>query len=290
VGLPTLRGFTAFSPFTSVVGDLEIGRVGVDVILDWVATTDEPWFVWFSPLMPHLPHNPPDSYVQLYEGLGLSVAEVLYYAMISWFDDVAGELIAGLPAETVVIYLADNGYLPSENPPFPDQRSKDTSYEHGIRTELLIRHPQANSSLRLDPVHAVDVSRTILALAGADASWLPGRDLLPEDPRHDHVTGSNWVEFGSPGELIDRWVVTADRWKLVDDEAGASRLHDLEADPDELENLADEPLFAEVRDELQLLIDIAFVPEPTMPTLILVGLPALTMLNRWRSRRRTAAS
>lgn len=254
---PPSRGFTAHSTPTSIVGDLTIGRRGIQDVLNWVSGTPEPWFIWFSPLMPHSPHTPPVEYIQMYEGLGLAPEALIYYAMITWFDHAVGELISALPEDTVVIYTTDNGYLPGRSPlglPAPAPRSKGTSYEHGIRTVFLIRSPYGDPDIRLHPAHAVDITRTIAWMAGANTEGLLGYNLLQDWPIRSYVVDETWPTTASPTR-IDSWVIRG-RWKLVDStNTENSRLHDLLLDPDEELNLIDDPQYEVIRDELQTTID-----------------------------------
>ena len=233
-GLPSRRGFSDFTRFTSLQGNLEIGRTSIDPIFEFMDDADRPWFVWFSPLMPHVPHDALEEYRDIYEGRGLNAGTVGYYAMISWFDDVVGELLDGIDDDTVVIFMADNGYSPLNDPP-----AKSTSYERGIRTQLLIRHPNRTGEVRSLPIDAIDVPATILAIAGADHSDLPGQDLL-DNPRPRSLFGSNHPFLG-PAPPTERWVRSGN-WKLVDYTDGEDALYHLESDPEEQNNLIDIPI------------------------------------------------
>jgi arylsulfatase A-like enzyme len=241
-GNPTLQGFTDFAPFDAGTGDLSIGRVGIQPLYDFIETTQSPWFISFSPFMPHAPHEAPQEYIERYQGLGLDGPVIAYYAMISWFDDVVGELLLEVDDDTVVIYLADNGYRQSAHANFRGPKSKHSSYEGGTRTQLLIRYPDRTPHARFTVVDAVDVVATILGIAGADAADLPGRDILNGNPFKWSAIGSRSTLgiFDQRGILLDRWIRLAD-WKLVDVEGGEDRLHNLRSDPDELENRIDDP-------------------------------------------------
>ena len=241
-GNPKGRGFTDFAPFTHYTGNGRIGRTSIQPIFDFIDSTEDPWFVWFSPTMPHSPHDAPSEFRVPYERLGLNDATIEYFAMISWFDEVVGELLAGIDDDTVVIFLADNGFVQSEIPIVAEPDSKNSSYEDGIRTQLLIRHPDKRPQSRWALVDGVDVVATLLSIANADVSGLPGKNILDRRP-------FKWSAFGSRstlglrephGTLLERWVRLGD-WKLVDVEEGNDRLHNLRADPEELHDLIDVP-------------------------------------------------
>jgi len=247
-GTPTLRGFTDFLPYDVAgkyfnMGNLKIGRTtSLQPIYDFMAETTSPWFIWFSPYMPHIPHNAPAEYQALYEGLGLDTATIEYFAMISWFDAVVGELLQHVGEDTVVIYLADNGYVQSAVSEVPEPDSKGSSYEHGVRTQLLIRHPSSAAVERMDLVNGEDVVTTVLSIAGVYHDDLPGRALLGPPPSESSAHGSRSTQiFEEPsGTLLDRWIRVGD-WKLVDVEDGQDRLHNLVLDPDETVNQIDTP-------------------------------------------------
>jgi uncharacterized sulfatase len=251
-GPATDWGFSGFVPFDSFLGNLSIGRTSIQPLLDRIDQASSPWFMWFSPYMPHLPAEAPQEYIDLYEGSGLHPAIVGYYAMISWFDDVVGEVLQALPEDTVVVYLADNGYIQAPSTELIIlPRTKGTSYEYGVRTQLLIRHPGYSPIVRNELASAVDVSATILALADVYHEDLPGRDVLAPAPPEPRVFGSRSVQLGADaGRLLERWMRRGD-WKLVDVEEDEDRLFNLESDPGEDNNLVDAPEWSVLRDELQ---------------------------------------
>jgi len=256
-GPPTLRGFTDFLPYDLAgayynMGNLSIGRTSLQPIYDFVAETTSPWFVWFSPYMPHSPHDAPSEYRALYEGLGLDEATIEYYAMISWFDSVVGELLNEVGENTVVIYMADNGYIQSVVSQIPESYSKNSSYELGIRTQLLIRHPAYIPVERMELANAWDVTTTILSVAGVYHDDLPGRSLLGPPLPESYAYGSRSTLGGyeePSGTLLERWIRTGD-WKLVDVEVGDDRLYNLVLDPNETMNQIDAP------ENSQLLLDL----------------------------------
>ena len=241
-GSPGLRGFTDFLPFTHFTGNLSIGRTSIEPVFNFINESSAPWFVWFSPFMPHAPHTAPSEYTALYEGLGLNAATIEYFAMITWFDSVVGEVLQGVGEDTIIIYVADNGYVQSGFPGSGAANSKGSSYEHGIRTQLLIRHPDHDAVLHTELASAVDVTATILSIAGASYLDLPGRDLLAPPPADAAVFGSgSTLGISSEGGiLLHRWMRDGD-WKLVDNEDGTDRLHNLFFDPDETQNQIDAP-------------------------------------------------
>ncbi len=91
-------------------------------IFDFITESEakkKPYFVWYAPLLPHTPHNPPAALLAKYQDRGLSLNAAKYFAMVEWFDQTIGELDGFLKKDnraqnTVIIYLADNGWDPEQ--------------------------------------------------------------------------------------------------------------------------------------------------------------------------------
>ncbi|MGL5019848.1 MAG: sulfatase-like hydrolase/transferase [Luteolibacter sp.] len=59
---------------------LEIGRQGLKPIQDFIAQAgDPPFFVWYAPLLPHDPHNPPADLLEKYKKLAPSEPVARYW-------------------------------------------------------------------------------------------------------------------------------------------------------------------------------------------------------------------
>ena len=111
--------------------------------------------------------------------------------------------------------------------------------------------------MRTELSQAVDITATILAIAGADFSDLPGSGLLVPYSAEEPVFGSRSSIFATDGResvLEERWIRVGD-WKLVDIEnsdSDSDRLHNLTLDPDEKLNDILRPEYASVLAELRL--------------------------------------
>ena len=249
------HGFTHSAPLGGPTGNKKIGRVTIEPVVRFMHDTRAPWFVWFSPHMPHSPHNAPDRHKASYGDAELDDATLDYFAMISWFDEVVGELLREVDEDTVILYMADNGFVQSGWPEVPEEKSKGSSYERGIRTELLIYHPEYEAVVRTELSQAVDVTATILAIAGADYSDLPGRNLLVPYSADEPAFGSRSSIFATNGResvLEERWIRMGD-WKLVDIEnSDSDRLHNLSLDPEEKTNYISRTEYALVLANLRL--------------------------------------
>jgi arylsulfatase A-like enzyme len=172
-----------------------VGRATMQPVYDFIDTNaDHPFLLWFSPRIPHLPHNAPFKLRARYRGKGLSRAAQRYYAMCTWYDQRVGELLAhietkGIAERTLVIHLADNGWDQQTQNPLPlpplwsllgGDRGKLTMHDLGLRTPLVVSWPgHVVSGARSDAlVSTLDVVPTILDLAGiSPPPSLPGVSL-----------------------------------------------------------------------------------------------------------------
>ena len=163
---------------------LDIGRKTMTPIFDFIEKTQtgkKPFFIWYAPMMPHQPHNPPAEFLAHYQGKGLSPQAEKYYGMVEWFDKTCGELDdyltkKHLAENTVILFLTDNGWDAEQG-----NRAKLSPYEMGIRTPIFVRWPGKVTPKRDDETLAsiTDIVPTILKVCGVKVpSDLPGLDLL----------------------------------------------------------------------------------------------------------------
>ena len=237
---------------------LSIGRQTLKPINDFIDMATEqkqPWMVWYAPLLPHDPHNPPAKYLERMRPLAPSETVAKYWAMVEWFDATVGELMQsvesrGLSQNTIFVYVTDNGWIQDPEKPRYAPKSKQSPYEGGVRTPMMIRWPgkiQPTDSPEF--AHSIDIVPTLLkALEIPLPAGLPGIDLLNEQARKDRkiVFGEcfthNANDLDDPkANLRWRWAVQG-QWKLIVpnqaiERDGKNELYDLLADPLETKNL-----------------------------------------------------
>ncbi len=239
---------------------LEIGRKGIEPILEFIEGCGAaPWMVWYAPMLPHAPHNPPADLLDKYKALARSEPIARYWACVEWFDRTCGELFEsldrrGLTARTVVLYTTDNGWIqsPTEKDRFA-ARSKLTPYEGGIRTPILVSWP-GRVKPRMDREHLASNLDLWPTLAGllriSTPPGLPGINLT--DPRavagRRRIFGEqyahNIADVDHPTRSLEhRWIIDG-WWKLIVPEGdrrpgSRAELYDLRADPWETRDLAD---------------------------------------------------
>jgi uncharacterized sulfatase len=240
---------------------LSIGRKSMQPLFDFIdgaRAQNKPFFIWHAPMMPHQPHNPPPEYLAHYQGRGLSEKAEKYYAMVEWFDHTCGELDQyltdhKLTENTVVIYLADNGWDAEEG-----NRAKLSPYELGIRTPIFVRWPAKAKPARDESTLAsiIDFVPTVLHAAGLPVpKYLPGLNLLDHQAMAARQTvfveayTHDIADLNDPAKSLVTQVAIDGWWKLLvpgqvrPDKAYTSApaeiaLYDLKSDPAEQNNLA----------------------------------------------------
>jgi uncharacterized sulfatase len=188
--------------------------------------------------------------------------------MCEWFDETCGELLGhlerkGLARNTLVVYLADNGWIQDPHANGYAPRSKQSAYEGGTRQPILLCWPGVISpQKRHELVSSIDLAPTILSAAGLTApANLPGLDLLPlvrdgTPLKRNMIFGEGFAhdvaDLDKPeATLLYRWAIDGE-WKLLltyDGVVGRHasshprterrpQLFDVLADPHENTNLA----------------------------------------------------
>jgi uncharacterized sulfatase len=240
---------------------LAIGRQTMKPITDFIDSCGAtPFFVWYAPMMPHEPHNPPDRILQKYVAEGRPLKLAKYWAMCEWFDETCGELLAfldrkGLREKTLVLFAVDNGWIQETGEVKRTRgnfapKSKLSPYDGGLRTPVLVRWPGRVKPGRYDDlVSTVDVAPTVLRACGLSPTKdMPGVDLLEAASgrsrlAREAVFGEIFVHTAVDLEkpalnLTHRWVRRGP-WKLILPTRGPPELYDLSSDPHEERNLSD---------------------------------------------------
>lgn len=246
---------------------LTIGRQGIQPVEEFIdnATKDQkPFLVWYAPMMPHTPHNPPQRLLDKYQSQTPHLPIAKYWAMCEWFDESVGELLGTLEKReltknTIVLYVTDNGWIQTaeaEGGASGGSRGKRSQYDGGVRTPIMVRWP-GHVTPRRDETHAVssiDLFPTIMKAVGVDDpslfQSLPGRSLLDEKQiaERPRIFGDIYEhdvhDIARPAaSLRFRWVIEGE-WKLIEPNRdrvpdGVTELFHLKDDADEQRNLAE---------------------------------------------------
>lgn len=201
-----------------------------------------------SPILPRSPGAVDAGSAGGRDGKTLQAA---YYAMIKLIDDVLGRILetleeTGQRERTVIIFTSDHGEMLGDHGLI---QKGCRFYEGLVRVPLIFSLPGAfEQGLRSDAlVGLLDKAPTLLELAGLEISdRMQGMSLLPilrGEASPDHHRDFVRCEFYDALDQPDGTFATMyrdRRYKLVMYHGHAhGELYDLEADPDEFENLWD---------------------------------------------------
>ncbi len=181
-----------------------------------------------------------------------------YFRMISGVDHTLGRIrealeAKGLAGDTVIIYTGDNGYYMGDR----GFAGKWSHYEQSLRVPLIIYDPRLPRSRRgrlIRPmVLNVDLPATMLEIAGVKPpAHYQGRSLLPLVESRTPATWRDdfFCEHLMNHAAIPKWEgVRARRYvyaRYFEQQPVYEYLHDLEADPDQLENCVGDPDYAQI--------------------------------------------
>jgi uncharacterized sulfatase len=237
---------------------LDIGRKGLEPIYRFIEQAgQQPWMVWYAPMLPHAPHTPPEDLLQKYLKLAPTEPVARYWACVEWFDRTCGELLdhldqIGQRDNTIVLYTTDNGWI--QNPDTENRfapRSKLTPYEGGVRTPIMLSWP-GTLKPRVDGKHLasnVDLWPTLAALLKCPTpQGLPGINLTDARAvaRRQRIYGEqyahNITDVDAPTQSLEHCWIIDGWWKLIVPDprhhpAGRPELYDLRNDPCEKTDL-----------------------------------------------------
>ena len=182
-----------------------------------------------------------------------------YYANIVQIDDYIGEIVKKAQAiwgdDLYIVFTSDHGDMMGNHSLWG---KNSCLYNDVLRIPLLIHHPGQTEARRIpERVLSTEVFPTLLSMAGAE---------VPENI--DGTTLSEQVEKGGRDVIFSstegRVAVIKGDWKLcvngvgfelTDDTRIYHELYDLKNDPHEYTNLYSDARFADIRSELEALLD-----------------------------------
>ena len=238
----------------------------------------EPFLLIGGFYAPHTPLNPPKRFVDLYKAselplpkmnpgenrYGLSDAEwqvvkAYYYALVTHIDDQVGRILnalneEGLTEDTIVIFTSDHGEHLGDHGLIQKGAPGLDSCAH---VPLLASYPGKISKGRRFPqtIEAVDIAPTILDYCGIQVPpIMQGRSFRPLlEGRPYKERTSAFIEHRYPFGASWKTVRTPE-FKYCVCNSGEELLFDLQSDPHELTNVAENSQYlsvmAQMRQEL----------------------------------------
>ena len=225
----------------------------------------EPYYSMFDPDKLDLPDNvgktpegePPSRRMsvpgQLAEGVSLEHWRKVWSAhlgLVNLVDGAIGDILnaldeQGLTDETVTLFTVDHGDHLGQHVLY----QKMEMYEPAIHQPLMIRVPGVAPQEFDACVSHLDIMPTVMDLVGVDKPDDLEGDSLAEAIRTRNAPPDKTVfcqYSGSPGIGVIRRAAITRQYKYIYDPRDIAELYDLEADPLEMKNLAQEAKYADV--------------------------------------------
>lgn len=218
---------------------------------------NDPFFVYFALGTVHVPHSPPDRYLDNTQARGKY--QTLHLDMLGVMDKVVGSLVSmiedrKLADDTVIIFSSDNGGLRDSvdvghMTSGPLRGAKGEVYEGGHRVPLIIRQDKKfpAGQRREKLIGMNDIFATICDLAGVE---------VPVGSAQDSVSFARYIESSKYVEGLRKYLghwrlggkgppgwsraIRMGKFKLVQfPRENRTELYDLEDDISESRNIAD---------------------------------------------------
>jgi arylsulfatase A-like enzyme len=260
------------------MGEKFSSELFADSAIEFLESHDgkSPFFCYVAFTAPHDPRQPPEKYREQYyrelpplpanfqpqfpfdngamkggrdENLGAwprteamirdQLAE--YYGLITHMDEQIGRILrtlesTGKAKNTIIVYAADNGLALGSH----GLLGKQSVFEHSMRTPLIVVGPGIPAGRSTSTfTYLFDLYPTLCDVLGVTPpDGLAGNSLRPIwEGRVERVRESVFLPY-----IEFQRAVRDERWKLICyPKMGYRQLFDLQADPDERTNVADQP-------------------------------------------------
>ena len=212
-----------------------------------------------------------------------------YLACVRSVDDNIGRVLAyldanGLTENTIVIYTSDQGFYLGDHGWF----DKRFMYEHSLRMPFLIRYPQAiqPKSRVADMMMNIDFAPTLLDFAGIEAdpsiqgvSFKNNLLSVKKEVGKRTATYYHYYEYPFWHHVQPHYGIRTEQYKLIHfyHDIDIWELYDIKSDPDELNNLINNPDYAEIIEELK--VNLSHLQEQYQDDIPLDSMRAITSTN-----------
>ena len=179
-------------------------------------------------------------------------AFIAYYGLVSWLDHNVGQILsaldgAGLTDNTTVIYSSDHG----DNVGARGLWGKSNMYEESAAIPMIMARPGQDAAVCDTPVSLMDLAATI-----PTHFELPLDDVYVGKPLYSIAeegadkSRAVFSEYHAAGAVSGAFMIRKGDFKLIHYVGFEDELFDLASDPEELTNLAANPTFKAVYDDL----------------------------------------
>lgn len=215
-----------------------------DSAIGWINKQPSKWVMWLAHTAPHAPFHTPPSFMYAVNNATTNYRK--FIAMIESIDYDLKRLLLSLDsatrANTVVIFIGDNGTTNQVLQHYPAGRGKSSLYQGGIRVPMIVsgkgvtRMGETDTSL----INVLDIHATILELTGAT---LPGgidNSLSFKHLLSNTTTGAtrdyDYSEISDPSD-VEGYTIRNHTYKLIKFDDGGEEFYNLKTDSFELNNL-----------------------------------------------------
>ncbi len=240
----------------------------VQTACDWLERNHqhENFYLMVDTFDPHEPWDAPEWYLKRFDSSDYDGPEpiyppygpnpmnareterlnALYRAEASLVDNWIGQFLRkidymGLMENTMVIFMADHGFLLGEHGLLAKNFSM---YEEIVHIPLLVYHPEATPRHTDALASIIDIPPTVIDVFGAErGGQVEGNSILPvimgdtDTGREYAVTHGAWVGGWSPDGGSPHGNITDGTWSLLLENQGAPKqLFHLPSDPDQIQN------------------------------------------------------
>lgn len=257
-----------------------------DQVIDFITRhRKDRFFLWAGLEKPHPDWYAPAEYHRMYDPAGMSLPATLrdtepsipratlqhlreahkrsdadvrgclaaYYANVTYLDAKIGQILTslevlGLRERTIIVYTSDHGELLFDH----GMLQKHCFYEGAVGVPLVMSLPGVlpSAAVRDHVVSLVDLFPTLTHLTGVPTpAGLEGESLADvlngQAPLEGREAFSEFYSWGVPERMI-----RTGRWKYILTIDDVDQLYDLENDPLERSNLAEESSCQEIRRQL----------------------------------------
>ena len=255
--------------------------------LEKASEDEKPFFMYLAFNAPHDPRQAPKEYVDMYPLDSIKVPKDLlpeypyaeaicgkrlrderlmpyprteyavkvnrqeYYACITYMDHQIGRILealkkSGKADNTYIVFTADHGLAVGHH----GLVGKQNMYDHSMRVPFIMDGPGIEKGSKIDtPIYLQDVMPTTLALAGERIpEFVEFKSLLPliegeKESSYDRIFGKYMDK--------QRMIVKADYKLIMYPNAKKLRLFNMKRDPMEMNDLAENPEYAEILTSLK---------------------------------------
>lgn len=247
---------------------------------------DEPFFLAVGLVRPHVPFVAPEKYFDSYPyqqmvlppqvtndwddipAMGINYVTSLngemsegqekkaisaYYASVAYMDAQVGKILntleqEGISENTIIIFTSDHGFHLGEHRFW----MKVSLHEESVRVPLMIKVPGYQAGISDSFVELLDLYPTTAKLAGLKiSSELQGKDLTKVLLKPDEEVREFAFSTSQGGKAL---LIRTKKWAFIQYEEDASKgmeLYDMETDPQQFNNLATNPIYKDVVNDMQ---------------------------------------